>query len=196
MNSTRVRQPSSSVVTAAIFDWKPWQLRQLSNRVCLPRASGRSCRPCKIGQIAPAHRRALQRKVMRRGAVGRERDAALGLGLGAERAHAQAIVARRQVLHRVAAGIVGEHAHGHLELAVARLHERGAQRRAVRPGHRAGYAGGIGGARRTATSDRRRDGTNETNDAAMDATKPARTIDRAAALMANDRMAFPRVGFV
>ena len=48
MNSTRVRQPSSSVVTAAIFDWKPWQLRQLSNSVCLPRASGRSCRPCNI----------------------------------------------------------------------------------------------------------------------------------------------------
>ena len=48
MNSTRVRQPSSSVVTAAIFDWKPWQLRQLSNSVCLPRASGRSCRPCNM----------------------------------------------------------------------------------------------------------------------------------------------------
>jgi hypothetical protein len=32
------------------------------------------------GEIAPAHRRALQRKVMRRGAVGRERDAAFGLG--------------------------------------------------------------------------------------------------------------------
>jgi hypothetical protein len=88
-------------------------------------------------QVAPAHRRALQREVVRRAGIGRERDAAPGLGLGAERAHAQAIFARRQVLHRVAAGIVGEHAHGHLELAVARLHERGAQRRAVRPPHRA-----------------------------------------------------------
>jgi hypothetical protein len=38
--------------------------------------------------------------------------------------------------------------------------------------------------------------TTETNDAAMDTTKPARTIDRAAALRANDRMTFPRVGFV
>ena len=143
------------------------------------------------GQIAPAHRRALQRKVVRRGAVGRERDAAPGLGLGAERAHAQAIFARRQVLHRVAAGIVGEHAHGHLELAVARLHERGAQRRAIRPGDRAGYAGGVGGRRDDDAAT-----TTETSDAAMDATTPARTIDRAAALKPNDRMAFPRVCFV
>ena len=84
-------------------------------------------------EIAPAHRRALQREVIGRGAVGRERDAALGLGPGAERAHAQAIIARRQVLHDVAAGLVREHAHRHLELAVARLHERRAQRRAFGP---------------------------------------------------------------
>jgi hypothetical protein len=38
--------------------------------------------------------------------------------------------------------------------------------------------------------------TNETDNAAMDATQPARTIARAAAVLANDRMAFPRVGLV
>jgi hypothetical protein len=38
--------------------------------------------------------------------------------------------------------------------------------------------------------------TDETDKAAMDATKPARTINRAAAVLANDRMAFPRVGLV
>jgi hypothetical protein len=38
--------------------------------------------------------------------------------------------------------------------------------------------------------------TNETTDAAMTATTPARTINRAAALRANDRMTFPRVCLV
>jgi hypothetical protein len=38
--------------------------------------------------------------------------------------------------------------------------------------------------------------TNETSAAAMDATQPARTTDRAAAPRANDRMTFPRVCFV
>jgi hypothetical protein len=45
MKLTRSRQPSSSRTVAAIFDWKPWQLRQFSNRVFLPRASGSSTAP-------------------------------------------------------------------------------------------------------------------------------------------------------
>ena len=37
---------------------------------------------------------------------------------------------------------------------------------------------------------------NDTDNAATDATTPARTIARAAAVLDNDRMAFPRVGLV
>ena len=45
MKLTRSRQPSSSRITAAIRDWKPWQLMQFWNRVFLPRASGSSTWP-------------------------------------------------------------------------------------------------------------------------------------------------------
>ena len=90
------------------------------------------------GDVAPAHIALRQREILGGVLVDAERDAALRIGLVADRAHGQPIVAGRQILDRVLALVVRQHAGGDLGLGVLRLDEGAAERLAVGPGDRAG----------------------------------------------------------
>ena len=98
--------------------------------------------------VAPAHEPLLQRKVLREALIRAQAHAAFGIGLEAGCADLQAIVAGRQVIDAVLAGIVGEHTDHDLGLRVARLHEGAADGSAVGPGDGAGYGGRVGRADR------------------------------------------------
>jgi hypothetical protein len=100
-----------------------------------------------LGNLGPAHHGGLQGEIGRGVLIGRELDAGFRVGLVADRAHLQAVVAGRQVLGNEAALIVGQDADRHLQAGVARLHERAPEGSAVRPGHRAGNGRGIGAGR-------------------------------------------------
>ena len=75
--------------------------------------------------------------------VGGQRHAAARIGLEARRPDLQPVVAGGQVLDAIAALLVGQHADHDLGLGVAGLHERAAERRAVRALHGAGDGGRV-----------------------------------------------------
>jgi hypothetical protein len=97
--------------------------------------------------IGPADRRLLQGEIVGGVLVGIERHARLDVGLVADRADQHAVVAGRQVLHDIAALIVGQHADGHLQAGMAGLHKGAAERRAIGTGDRTGEGRGVGNRR-------------------------------------------------
>src|SRR5207302_2393871 len=73
--------------------------------------------------VAPAHHALLQREVVGSALVGGQLRALARIGLVADRAHLQTIIAHRQILGAVAPLRVGQDANRHFHLRIARLDE-------------------------------------------------------------------------